>query len=140
MIQAPDLPTWAALLTAFFVLFGAVIALIGSIGLLRLKTFYERMHAPTLGTTVGVAAILMASMICFSVLQSRIVLHEILIALFVTLTTTVTLMVLARAALYRARREGIESVTDAGEAQHTRRPPVKMRRQQKAVPRDRNKK
>src|SRR3546814_11103512 len=85
MIQAPDLPTWAALLTAFFVLFGAVIALIGSIGLLRLKTFYERMHAPTLGTTVGVAAILMASMICFSFLQSRIVLHEILIALFVSL-------------------------------------------------------
>ncbi|HEY9578960.1 MAG TPA: monovalent cation/H(+) antiporter subunit G [Rhizorhapis sp.] len=116
MIQAPDLPTWAALLTAFFVLFGAVIALIGSIGLLRLKTFYERMHAPTLGTTVGVAAILMASMICFSVLQSRIVLHEILIALFVTLTTPVTLMLLARAALYRDRSEGIESVPDDGEA------------------------
>src|SRR3546814_4067350 len=92
MIQAPDLPTWAALLTAFFVFFGAVIALIGSIGLLRLKTFYERMHAPTLAPTVGVAAILMASMICFSVLQSRIVLHEILIALFVTLPTPLTLL------------------------------------------------
>src|SRR3546814_18715567 len=82
------------------------------------------MHAPTLGTTVGVAAILMASMICFSVLQSRIVLHEILIALFVTLTTPVTLMLLARAALYRDRSEGIESVPDDGEAMPGSRPTV----------------
>src|SRR3546814_18161331 len=74
------------------------------------------MHAPTLGTTVGVAAILMASMICFLVLQSRIVLHEVLIALFVTLTTPVTLMLLERAALYRYGSEGIESVTDDREA------------------------
>ena len=44
-------------------------------------------------------------MIFFSVLQSRPVLHEILIALFVTVTTPVTLMLLARAALYRDRME-----------------------------------
>lgn len=105
MIQAPDLPLWATLLTAFFVLFGASVSLIGAVGLLRLKTFYERMHAPTLGTTVGMASILVASMICFSALQSRIVIHEILIGLFVTLTTPVTLMLLARAALYRDRSE-----------------------------------
>jgi len=108
MTQAPDLPLWAALLVAFLVLFGASVSLIGTVGLLRLKTFYERMHAPTLGTTVGMASILLASMICFSALQSRIVIHEILIALFVTLTTPVTLMLLSRAALYRDRSEGRE--------------------------------
>jgi multicomponent K+:H+ antiporter subunit G len=32
--------------------------------------------------------------------------HEILIAIFVTLTTPITLMLLARAALYRDRSEG----------------------------------
>lgn len=110
MIQAPELPLWAALLTAFFVLFGASVSLIGALGLLRLKSFYERMHAPTLGTTIGMASILIGSMICFSVLHSRVVIHEILIALFVTLTTPVTLMLLARAALYRDRSEGLESV------------------------------
>ena len=105
MTQAPELPLWAALLTAFFILFGASITLIGSLGLLRLKTFYERVHAPTLGTTLGLAAILISSMICFSVLQSRLVFHEILIAVFVTVTTPVTYMLLARATLYRARTE-----------------------------------
>ena len=45
-------------------------------------------------------------MIFFSVLQSRPVLHEILIFVFVTVTTPVTLMLLARAALFRNRAEG----------------------------------
>jgi multicomponent K+:H+ antiporter subunit G len=115
MIQAPDLPAWAALLTGLFVLLGASITLIGSLGLLRLKTFYERVHAPTLGTTLGAGCILTASMLCFSVLQSRIVIHEILIAIFVTLTTPVTLMLLARTALYRDRSAGMESVPRSDE-------------------------
>ena len=42
---------------------------------------------------------------CFSALD-RVVLHEILIGVFVTVTTPVTLMLLARAALYRDRSEG----------------------------------
>jgi multicomponent K+:H+ antiporter subunit G len=40
-------------------------------------------------------------MIHFSLLQTRPVLHEVLIAVFVTVTTPVTLMVLVRAALFR---------------------------------------
>ena len=51
------------------------------------------------------ASILAGSALCFSVLQTRPVIHEILIALFVTLTTPVTLMLLARAAIYRDRSE-----------------------------------
>jgi multicomponent K+:H+ antiporter subunit G len=110
MIQAPDLPTWAAILVGLLVLGGAAITLLGAAGLLRLHSFYERVHAPTLGATSGMAAILAASAICFSVLQGRPVIHEILIALFVTLTTPVTLMLLARAAIYRDRSEASASV------------------------------
>jgi multicomponent K+:H+ antiporter subunit G len=103
MIHAPDLPAWAAILTALFLLFGAVVTAIGSVGLLRFGSFYDRVHAPTLGATLGTGGILTASMICFSVLGTRLVIHEILIGLFVTVTTPVTLMLLARAALYRDR-------------------------------------
>jgi len=105
MIQAPNLPVWAALVVGLLLLGGAGITLIGTLGLLRLKTFYERVHAPTLGSTVGALLILAASMACFTVLQSRPVVHEILIGIFVTLTTPVTLMLLARAAIYRDRSE-----------------------------------
>lgn len=110
MTQAPELPLWAALLSGFLVLAGSLMTLVGSLGLLRMKTFYDRVHSPTLGTTMGTSCILLASICSFSVLQSRLFVHEILIILFVTLTTPVTLMLLARAALYRDRVEGNESV------------------------------
>ena len=110
MTAAADLPVWAALLISFLVLLGAGFTLIGAIGLLRLKTFYERMHAPTLGSTWGTAGILLGSIVFFSVVQSRPVLHEVLIAIFVTVTTPVTLTLLARAALYRDRTDGSTQV------------------------------
>ena len=103
MSHAEDLPVWVAVLVAAFLLLGAGLALVGSFGFWRLRSFYDRLHAPTLGTSWGTGATVMASMILFSVLQSRPVLHELLIGIFVTVTTPVTLMLLGRAALYRDR-------------------------------------
>ncbi len=103
MTPEADLPAAAALLTALLVVFGAGITFIGSLGLLRLRSFFERVHAPTLGTTLGTACILLGSMIFFSALQTRPVTHEILIAVFVTVTTPVTLMLLVRATSFRYR-------------------------------------
>ena len=110
MTQAADLPIWAALPIALLLLLGAGLALIGTVGLLRLRTFYERVHAPTLGTTLGIGCVLLASMLFFSLLQTRFILHEILIAVLMVLTTPVTLMLLVRAALYRDRIEGSGTV------------------------------
>lgn len=110
MTQAPDLAPWAALIVAALVLFGSAVTLIGSLGLIRLRTFYERVHSPTLGATLGVGCIVLASIVCFAALESRLVFHEVLILVFVTLTTPVTLMLLARAALYRDRVGGIEDL------------------------------
>jgi len=63
MIADPaDLPLWAAIAVAFFLLFGASLALIGAIGFLRLPTFYQRIHPPTLGTSWGIGGVMMASM------------------------------------------------------------------------------
>ena len=110
MMHAADLPAWAALPTALFLLIGSGLTLIGSLGMLRLGSFYERVHAPTLGSTLGIGSVLLASMLFFSVLQTRLVLHEVLIAVFTVVTTPVTLMLLARAALYRDRREDSDAV------------------------------
>ena len=105
MIAAPDLPLWAAVLVSAFVVAGAALTLIGAIGLVRLKAFYDRVHAPTLGATMGNALILLGSIVCFSVLQTRPVVHEVLILVFAIITTPVTLILLVRAALYRDRTE-----------------------------------
>lgn len=100
------LPPWAAILVAIFVLLGALFAFIGSLGLLRLKNFYQRVHAPTLGTTLGTFFMLAGSITCSTVLHARPIYYEILIGVFLTLTTPITLMLLVRAALYRDREEG----------------------------------
>lgn len=113
MSHAADLPLWAAILVAVFLLVGAGLALIGSWGFFRLKSFYDRIHAPTLGTSWGTGGILTASMIFFTVTEGRPVFHEILIGIFVTFTTPVTLMLLARAALHRDRSENDPTVPSA---------------------------
>ncbi len=100
-----ELPGWAAVFTSVFVFSGAAVTLIGSLGLVRLGSFYERVHAPTLGTTLGTGSIALASAVFFSALQARPVLHALLIVVFVTLTTPVTLTILVRAALFRDRSE-----------------------------------
>jgi len=96
-----QLPPLVAALVGVLAVFGAALALVGSFGLLRLPTFYERVHPPTMGTTGGAGLILVASMLLFSALESRIVLGEIVIAVFMVVTTPVTYMLLMRAAVHR---------------------------------------
>lgn len=110
MSHASDLPSWAAVLTAVLLLIGAALTLAGAVGTLRFRSFYERVHAPTLGTSWGTGAIALASIIFFWALGTRPAAHELLIAIFITITTPVTLMLLARAALYRDRTEGKKAV------------------------------
>ena len=100
-----DIPVWLAVIVGLLSLFGAVLTLIGCIGLARFQSFYERVHAPTLGTSFGTIAVLLASILYFSVTGQRPAVHEVLILVFVSVTTPVTLMLLARAALYRDRAE-----------------------------------
>jgi multicomponent K+:H+ antiporter subunit G len=110
MTEAADLSLWVAVPVALLLLLGAALALTGSIGLLRLGSFYERLHAPTIGTSMGMGCVLLASMIFFTALQTRLVVHEVVIGILVVITTPVTLMLLGRAALHRDRLEGSDEV------------------------------
>lgn len=109
-----DISALAALLTAILLVAGAAITLIGTLGLIRLRTFYQRAHAPTLGTTLGTVCISLASMVYFSALGSRPVVHEVLIVLFVTVTTPITLMILVRAAVSRDEAENNPPIQRTG--------------------------
>lgn len=104
-MNGPDLPAWAAWIVVGLALAGAGFSLTGALGLIRLKTFYERVHAPTLGATLGAFLILTGSMLLLSLVEGHIVLRDVLIGLFITLTTPVTMLLLARAAAHRDRTE-----------------------------------
>lgn len=110
MTTLNEIPLWLSCVTAFLVLFGAVLTFIGNVGLFRMKRFYDRVHAPTLGATLGAGGILVAAILYFSIMENRLALFPVLIAVFMTITTPVTLIALVRAALYRDRTEGNYSV------------------------------
>ncbi|RYF35080.1 MAG: Na+/H+ antiporter subunit G [Comamonadaceae bacterium] len=99
------LPLWAEIVTALFVVVGAAFAAIGSFGLVRLPTFFRRIHAPTLGATLGVWCMTIATIVYFSVQGGNLFLHAVLITVFIALTAPVTTIFLMRAALFRERQK-----------------------------------
>lgn len=105
MSQLETLPLWLAVPIALLLILGSCLTLLGTIGLVQLSSFYDRLHAPTLGTSWGVGSIVLSSMLLFSWLGGRPVVHEVVLAIFVMITTPVTLMLLGRAALHRDRTE-----------------------------------
>ena len=100
------LPLWADITVAVLVLSGASIALLGSFGLLRLRTFFERIHAPAVIATLGCWCIMYAALLYFSLQGEGLAVHILLIALFVAVTVPVTTIFLMRASLFRARQMG----------------------------------
>jgi multicomponent K+:H+ antiporter subunit G len=107
-------PSWALAGAALLLVLGASIILIGALGLLRLRTFYQRIHGPAITITLGAGSVLLASMLYFTAAQSRLVVHELIIAAFLLMTAPVVSMMLMRAAVYRdlrARRpdSGVEA-------------------------------
>ena len=103
-MTAFDLPAWAAIPAGLLLMFGGLLVVIGSFGLLRMPNFYARMHPPTMGTTLGTGCVLIASMLVSSAVAGRPVLHELLITLFVVMTTRVSAITLMAAAIARTAR------------------------------------
>lgn len=114
---------WAEIVTAVLVVVGAAFAAIGSFGLIRLPTFFSRIHAPTLGATAGVWCVSAATVVYFSAQGASLSLHAILIALFVALTAPITTIFLMRAALFRERQKGGD-VPPATDEPHRADPPA----------------
>ncbi|WP_043464033.1 monovalent cation/H(+) antiporter subunit G [Azovibrio restrictus] len=100
-----QLPLWISLPVSLLLVLGGCIALIGCLGLLRLPHFYQRIHGPAITITLGAGCILIASMLLFSALETRPVVHELLITLFVLLTAPMVSMLVMRAAVYRDLRK-----------------------------------
>lgn len=96
-----EVPLWAALPAALLLIASGLFAFIGSLGLLRLPSFQARMHGPSMGATMGTGCLLFASMLVASSLAGRPVFHELLITLFIVMSSPVTAMMLMHAAVHR---------------------------------------
>jgi multicomponent K+:H+ antiporter subunit G len=84
---------------AFLLVVGGVFALVGSVGLLRFRDFYMRLHAPTKASTLGVGGVLLASLLWHWGLGAWAG-RELLVTLFLFVTAPVSANLMAQAALH----------------------------------------
>ena len=105
---------------SLLLLFGAGLSLIGSIGLVRLPDFFSRLHGPAKTVTLGVGSVLLASLLYFSARDPGISLHELLILLFLSITTPLSAHLMAIAALHLGMQSTDTSSTNGSHREKDR--------------------
>lgn len=109
----------ADIVVAGLLLLGGGFVLIGSWGLVRLRTTMERLHGPTKATTLGLGALLVASVVFFQAKQDTWTAHELLISLFLFITAPISANMIAKVHLHRLRTGAVvEPTSIAGAPPH----------------------
>jgi multicomponent K+:H+ antiporter subunit G len=93
------LPLWVEVLASLLLVAGGAFALVGTIGLVRLRDFAMRLHGPTKVSTLGIGLLLIASMLIVTFGAGRLAVHELMITLFLFLTAPIAAHLLIRSAL-----------------------------------------
>lgn len=101
-------PGWVEAVTAALIVASGIAAVVASLGFVRLASFFARMHPPALASTFGVWAVVLASIVYYSALEGVPVLHAWVIPILLAITVPVTTVLLARAAIFRKRRTGMD--------------------------------
>ena len=91
----------ADIVVTALLLLGAGFVLIGSWGVVRLPSTMERLHGPTKATTLGLGALLLASVIYFRAELGIWTAHELLISLFLFITAPISANMIAKVHLHR---------------------------------------
>ena len=97
--------TIAEIIVSLLLLIGGGFTLLGSYGLARLPDFFMRLHGPTKATTLGVGAIIVASLLHVGTSETDAGPRELAVTLFLLITAPVTAHLLSKAALAEQRRK-----------------------------------
>ena len=95
--------TVVEVIVSILIVIGGIFLFVGSFGLAKLVDTMQRLHAPTKATTLGVGALLIASMFYFLYFHGLPTAHELMITLFLFLTAPVTANMIAKAHIFRHR-------------------------------------
>lgn len=96
--------TITEIIVSLLLLIGGGFTLLGSYGLARLPDFFMRLHGPTKATTLGVGAIIVASLLHVGTSETDAGPRELAVTLFLLITAPVTAHLLSKAALAEQRR------------------------------------
>ncbi len=98
------------ILTSLLIVIGAIFALVGSWGLVRLPTLMERLHGPTKATTLGLGGMLLGSVAFFHLVQGVWSAQELLVSIFLFITAPISANMIAKVHLHGARLKGADSI------------------------------
>jgi len=91
--------TLIQILLSLLLLFGCFFILVGALGLVKLSTFFKRLHAPTKASTLGVGCVLAGSVAYHIFLGEDPQPRELLITAFLFITAPISAHMMAKAAL-----------------------------------------
>lgn len=97
------LPLWLEIPVALLLVASGLFTLAAAVGVLRFKTFFQRLHPPALAFSFSAWCVSLATMLYFSAQHGGLALHAWLIIIFLSLTVPVTTILLARTELFRQR-------------------------------------
>ncbi|AQS50448.1 cation:proton antiporter [Paenalcaligenes hominis] len=100
-----EFPLWLTILISLLIALSGIITLVGTLGLVRLRHFYSRMHAPTLGNTLGVFCLLIACALVASFGAKKLLVYPLIITVLLVVTSPVTAILLMRAAIKRETKQ-----------------------------------
>jgi multicomponent K+:H+ antiporter subunit G len=100
--------TWVEVLVGLLLIASGLFSVGASLGVLRLESFFQRMHPPALAYSVATWCVALATIVYFSALEGRLSLRGWLVVILLSITMPVTTVLLARAALFRLRQAGAE--------------------------------
>ncbi|MCK9515339.1 MAG: monovalent cation/H(+) antiporter subunit G [Ottowia sp.] len=102
----PAIPVWAEVIVAVLLLVSAVFVLGAAWGVVRMDSYFLRMHPPALVYTGATWSVCLASIIYFSMQNQALQLRAWVIVILLAITVPITTVLLSRAGLFRARTQG----------------------------------
>ena len=88
---ALPVPLWAEILVSMLMMASAVFTLAAAIGLVRLQSFFQRMHPPALIYTGAAWCVTLASITYFSAQGHGLVLHVWIIIILLSITVPIAI-------------------------------------------------
>lgn len=96
-------PLWVEIFVGILLVISGVFTLSSAVGVVRFKSFFQRVHPTALAYSFSAWIVTLASIVYFSAVETSVTIHPWLIIVFLSITVPVTTIFLARTDLFRNR-------------------------------------
>lgn len=104
--MTPVVPFWIEVVVAVLLVVSGLFTLVATLGLVRIRDFFQRLHPPALGYTIASWCVTLSCILYFSFSEKRLALEAWSIIILLSITVPITTVFLSRTAIFRMRSAG----------------------------------